>query len=151
MLTYKIEKFNAFEDEVYPLWKDHWEEVATNKDKIPLDPDFNGYRYLQKAGSLLCVTCRDNGNLVGYSFMFVFPHIHYKSTLTAMNDILYLKPEYRKGFAGVRLIKLSEEACRSRGVKKIAWHIKTDHNFGKIMERLGYNLFEVNYGKYIGE
>ena len=151
MLTYKVERFEQFVKEVIPLWQDHWEEIATHKDKIPLDPDFDRYQQLQDREQLICITVRDNGKLVGYSFMFVFPHIHYKSTIIGLNDLLYLKPEYRKGFSGVKLIKMSEEQCRLKGAKKVVWHIKTDHNFGKIMERLGYNLFEVNYGKYIGE
>jgi GNAT superfamily N-acetyltransferase len=151
MPTLNVEKFQDFKDEVYRLWHDHWEEIATDKDKIPLDPDVGGYEKLQNMGGLLCITCRDGHQLVGYAFMLVFPHLHYKSTKYALNDILYLDPKYRRGFTGVKLIKRAEEECRVRGVKKIIWHIKTDHNFGKIMEHLGYNLFEVNYGKYIGE
>lgn len=151
MYKFNVEKFHDVVEEIVPLWFDHWEEVATNKDKIPLDPDYEMYSTLEKMGRLLIVTMRDESVLVGYSFMFVGPHIHYKSTKVAQNDILYIKPSHRKGFAGIKLIKYSEEQCKMVGTTKVVWHIKTDHNFGKIMERLGYNLFEVNYGKYIGE
>lgn len=151
MLMYNVEKFQDFKNEIFHLWHDHWEEIATDKDKIPLDPDVLKYQQMQNREDLLCITCRSKGELVGYAFMLIFPHLHYKTTLVAMNDLLYLKPQYRKGFAGIRLIKFAEKCCKDIGVQKIVWHIKTDHNFGPIMERLGYNLFEVNYGKYIGE
>jgi N-acetylglutamate synthase-like GNAT family acetyltransferase len=151
MLTYNVEQFKVVAIEMVKLWHEHWLEIAHEKDKIGLSPNIEKYLIIEGGGNLLLVTARDEGVLVGYSIMFVDNHIHYSDTKVAINDVLYLSTKYRKGMAGVRLIKVTEAECRKLGVKKIFWHIKTDHNFGPIMERLGYKPAEINYTKYIGE
>src|SRR5258706_8207690 len=90
--------------EIQPLLHDHWEEIASHKDKIPLAPDYDQYRKMEEAGKLLICTVRDKANLVGYSIYFVHRGIHYSKTLVSTNDVFYVSPAYRRKTIGVVLI-----------------------------------------------
>lgn len=151
MLTINVQRFEDVIEEMIPLWEAHWKEIAVDQSKIPLEVDILKYLRLQREGQLLTVVAREAGKLVGYCIMFVAPHPHYRSTLFAGNDVLYLIPEARKGTNALKLIKFTEDFLKDSGVEKITWHIKPHKNFGAILEHRGYELFEFIYGKYIGD
>lgn len=137
-------------DEMRPLLQQHWQEVAGHKDKIKLDPDFDKYRELAEADALCCVSMRLDGRLVGYFICFVWPHIHYKDHLMAMNDAIFILPEHRKGLTpALSLIKFMEGALRERGVSKMIVNTKLKHNFGSVLMRLGFKPFEEVYDKLL--
>ena len=148
---FKVERAHDLLKELSPLLIAHWEEIGTLKDKIPLSPDFERYLKLQDAGLLLCVSARKEKELIGYSMMFISPSLHYSKNVFAVNDVVYIKPEHRKGFLGIKLMKFVEQELRMIGVSKVYYHIKKEHNWGKIMERLVYIEEEVNNSKIIGE
>lgn len=124
-------------EELKPLVRRHYEEVALHK-TIPLDPDWSRYTLLAKADALLVVGARDQGQLVGYSVFYISSMMHYKSTNSASSDVIYLAPEHRTGFAGIKLIKASEDALRNKGITKVFWHVKVIKDFRKILYRIGY-------------
>ena len=80
-----------FQAELGPVISAHKEEIAHYKD-IPLDPDWDAYYALQEAGALRPFTMRDPeaGALQGYAVFFVRRNAHYRASLQAMQDILYL-------------------------------------------------------------
>jgi hypothetical protein len=149
MIIFQKEKLSDILDEAKPLFHEHWEEIAGNKDKYPLNVNYDVYLALDKTGALHVVTARDNGKLVGYVITIVLPHLHYMDCLTAMNDILMLKKEYRRGTTGIRMLKFSEESLNERGVMRHILHIKTCLDWGKIAERLGYIQTEKTYEKTV--
>jgi GNAT superfamily N-acetyltransferase len=139
-------------EEIKPLIQMHYDEIALHKEVIPLDPDWDRYAAIDSTGNLLIVTARTNEQeLIGYAVFFITPHIHYKSTIVAHNDILYLHPEYRRGRTGIRLLKDSETACRHLGVDKILWHIKFAKDFRHILYRFGYCDEDAIVGKILRE
>lgn len=144
-----VESYADVIGEIKPLLEMHWQEIATYRDHIPLDPDYARYQAAEAAGNLLILTARHRGVLVGYSIFFMLAHPHYKSTLFAMNDIIFLHPDLRGGMLGPRLIKASEEEVRSRGAMKISWHIKPSHDFSPLLKRMGYALDEINMAKIL--
>lgn len=107
------------------LLRAHWREVAHDHDEIPLAIDHDRYRMLADAGVVYILTLSDGPMLVGYNVFFVMPHPHYRTTLHASNDIVYVKPEYR-GEAGIRLILEAEKRLRARGKVKLIYHSKDD-------------------------
>lgn len=154
-LDYRWERFGTFAKELPPLFKRHWQEIALNQDNIPLDPDWERYFAFDLSGVLHCLTVRSNGVLVGYVFVFVFPHLHYASTAWAQGDIFWLDPAYRRGLAGYRMLRLVEQGLKEVGVKVI--HLNTKLHFeasrgtiGKLLARLGYKPTDVVYSKFIG-
>jgi GNAT superfamily N-acetyltransferase len=80
----------------------------------------------------------DGNDVIGYVIFMVQPHLHYKTCLTAFEDIYYLKPEYRKGRTGIRMFKYAEEVLKSVGVNRIIMHTKVHLDNSRLFEYLGY-------------
>ncbi len=131
-------------DELFPLLEAHYKEIAHYKD-IPLSPDLALYEIAYKTGMLRIYTARRGKSIVGYSVFFVRPHGHYKTSLQAVQDILFLSPSERGKMLGARLIRFSDERLKEIGVQAVYHHVKESHNFGPLLERLGYQQVERIY------
>ena len=151
MIKYAVEQLPDFIEELAPLLEDHYEEVAMYKDKIKLNPDYDKYLKLAEMGMMHCVTVRDDKKLVGYFISFIQPHLHYQDTIYALNDILYLDPQYRGTNAAVKMFVFAEEQLREEGVDVIVLHMKTSLPFEGLAKFLHYDKAEYNYSKYVGE
>ena len=150
-VKYQQEFLDGVVEDAKGLLESHWEEVALNKDKIQINPDWDAYYTLQEQGKLKVFTARDEGVLVGYFVVFVSPHIHYKDRLFAKNDLIYLTPSHRKGFTGIKLIKFAEGCLKEDGVSVLVVNTKNHKPFHKIMQFLGFTSEDIEYSKYIGD
>ncbi len=127
-----------------------------DKDRAPLDPDWDRYFDYDLIGVLGILTVRDGAALVGYIFNFLGPHLHKKSTRWCHIDMYWLDPGYRVGWAGYRMFRENERLARKSGAKKITVsekaHFKNDYGrqVNLIFRRLGYIPEDVVYGKWIG-
>lgn len=128
-------------DEMWPLWKKHYDEVAAFKD-ILLDPDLKLYEGCAERNSLRIFTARNEDQLMGYQVFLVLQNSHYKSMTQAVQDILYIDPSMRKGMTGYRFIKWCDTQLASEEVQFVFQHVKAAHDFTGILERLGYKLHE---------
>jgi len=146
LITFQIENWSECVDEVAQLVTDHWREVANDRDKIPLDPDWEKYRNMDKAGILVLMTVRDDGVMVGYSLFVVMSLTHYKSNTVAMNDIIYVHPKYRGPRVGMRFIEFCHKELAQSKVHRICWHIKPVNNWTPILLRMGYRVEEYVVG-----
>ena len=143
---FKWEKFRAISRELLPLWQRHWEEIAQDRDSVPLDPDFDNYYRLDLEGILHILTVRVDGELAGYTFSLIGPHLHYHSTKTAQTEMFWLAPEHRSGWTGVRLLRLTRRGLRDRGVKLHLINFKIGFEsgrVGKLLSRLGYRPTDI--------
>jgi len=150
MITYQEESAAECLEEIKPLIEMHWEEIAVYKDKIKLNPDFDKYLLLDSIGLLHVLTARDDDKLIGYFISFIQPNMHYKESVFATNDILYIDPLYRKGSVGYKLFKKAEESLKEIGVDVIIVHSKVNNDFKPLMDKLGYERIEYNYSKHVG-
>lgn len=129
----------------------HWKAVAMDQDKMPLALDVDKYAKLQDMGMLHAVIARDNSNrIIGYHWSFVHPHLHYKTTLCAFQDVYFMHPDWRKGMNGVNLFRFVEESLHARGVKKLYGAHKIKLDIGNIFKRLGWRPAENHFTKWIG-
>ena len=152
MLIYQEENYTPdFFREAWDLFVAHWNEVGVFKDKMELFPNEDLYEQLATMGLLKLYVVRHDGVIAGYSAFIIQQHPHYVTTKVAMNDILYVKPEYRKGSLSLKLMNFAEKNLQKEGVQFISMHSKTEHDFGVILRRKGYQPVETIYGKYIGE
>jgi len=142
----KREKISTLWREVFPLLVEHFKEISANQD-IPLQPNIRMYNKLEKMGMFRAYVARIDGELVGYAAYIVNPNMHYQQSLQAVQDVLFLRKEYRKGFAGIRLIKYADEQLLSEGVQIVYHHVKVANDFGPVLERLGYRWIEKIYSK----
>lgn len=151
MLTVQLESFTERLDEFKPLFPLHWEELALNKDKVPLDPQYNIYIEREKRGELIFATMRELGKPVGYFIGFIAPGLHYKTCLTCTMDIFYVHPEKRGGRGGIKLFKFVESELKRRGVQRWFAGSKCHLDASWLFEILGFDRVEVYYSKWIGE
>ena len=87
---------------------------------------------------LRTITCRVDGELIGYIVFIVQPHLHYKDCITAFEDLYFIKKEWRKGRLGIRLFQYAEKVLKERGVNRIIMHTKVHLDHSSIFEYLGY-------------
>lgn len=151
MIEYVHEKVDDVVNEITPILEEHWEEVAVNKEVIKLNPDFNAYRTLETAGNLALFTARDEGVLVGYFVVIANYNPHYKDHIFAINDVIYLKPEYRGTMVGSELISYAEKRLKEAGTSVLVINTKTHIPFDSVLSRLGYTHVENTYSKVLKE
>jgi GNAT superfamily N-acetyltransferase len=149
VVNFSVERYADVIGEIKPLLEMHYEEIASFRDKIPLDPNYEKYETLDAQGILLIITARRAAQLVGYSIFFILPHLHYQSTRVASNDIIFLLPDERSGGTGIRLIRESERIVRERGAQFVSWHIKPVNDFSPLLERMGYVRHEIIMAKIL--
>lgn len=137
-MQFQTESFSDVRGSIEGLLLDHYREVALHQDDVPLAPDWGLYQHLDESGGLKIFTARQDGGLIGYAIFFVRYHAHYKETLCAINDIVFLRHGYRKGLAGAKLIRYADQELEAYGVDRIFWHIKYSNDFSPILHRMGY-------------
>lgn len=154
-VTFQREPITGLWPEVAPLLHAHWREIAHYQD-IPLEPDTDYYEGLDRAGVLRCFTVRlaggtlvapEPGMLVGYAAFFVKRNGHYRSSLQAFQDVVFLLPEFRKTLVGSRLLRFCDAELKAEGVQVVYHHSKAAHDIGRVLERQGYELVDLIYAK----
>lgn len=146
-------------EEMKPLLEKHFHEIAHYQD-IPLDPAIDQYLALERAGALRVFTARgliraqnEDGNweekeiLAGYCIFFVRHNLHYQGSLQASQDILFVYPAFRHAGFGSKFISFCDDELRKEGVQVAYHHVKQAHNFGPLLERIGYQLVDLIYGR----
>lgn len=139
-------------EELKTLLNGHYEELALNKDKVPLRPQWHLYRQREDLEQLVYVTLRDAGELIGYIIMFVAPGLHYETCLTAHMDILFVRPDRRDAAAKGVLLMLDtlEAELKRRGVQRWFMGTKLHKDIGAIFRRRKFEAVEMTYSKWIG-
>lgn len=162
LVTLARESFrDAFPDAI-PLLHRHYREIAHFQD-IPLAPQVEFYQRIDDAGAFRVYTARipengiawrigERGKLIGYAAFFVRPNPHYCTSVQAVQDVLFVAPEYRRSRTGIALIKFSEDQLSGEGVDVIMHHVKKAHPaLGVILSRLfRYECIEEIYIKRLG-
>lgn len=133
---------------VEQLLERHYEEVAFYKD-IPLDPDWEGYAAIEALGRLRIFTARIGGEFVGYCVYLINCNPHYKGSLQASQDILFVLPEHRNARLGMHLILFCERSLRAEAIQVTYQHSKASEqlDMGALLERLGYELVDTIWAK----
>lgn len=151
MITAQLESFTERLDELKPIFPIHWEELALDKDKVPLDPQYDIYQAREERGELIFVTLRKQGELIGYFIGFIAAGLHYKTCLTCTMDIFYVHPDHRGSSAGAQLFQFVEKELRRRSVDRWFVGSKCHLDASWLFERLGFERVEVYYSKWLGE
>ena len=151
MLTTQVEALNDTLEEIKPLLPLHYEKLALNKDKVPLDPQYHIYLERERDGELSLVTLRSDGELVGYWINFVTPGLHYQTCLTALIDIWFIHPDYVSGTAPLRLGRAVKAELSRRGVQRWFSAEKLHTPCGRLFEALGMEMVERTYSMLLGD
>ena len=145
MIEFRLTKWPRVKDVILPLWERHWQEIGTNRDVIPLDPDWDAYDRMHLKGGLKIVGAFDGEEMVGYVFAIITGHLHYRSTKCGFYDLYWLAPEYRKGLTGVRMFREMERVLRDLKVVKVYAPTKLEHDKSTLFKRMGWSPAEVMF------
>ena len=133
--------------QAWPLLEELRLELATNPEKMQLDPDIETYALLEELNRLMSLgVFDDNENLVGYSINVLSRNLHYDLRM-CQNDILYLRKDLRVGPLGLKLIRATEAHAKELGCDLMLWHAKPNTSLDKILPRVGYRTQDVMYSK----
>ena len=142
-LRFEVLTAEQFFEQAVELLIEHREELATDKALMVLKPDFETYYTLDDAGSLLVIGAYRGERLIGYSVNLISRNLHYADLVQCQNDVLFLTMGERKGSAGLRLLRKTEEMARLEGARIMLWHAKPETNLDKLMPRMGATVQDV--------
>lgn len=151
MMTAQVEYLKDILEELKPLFPTHWDELALNKDKVPLKPDYAKYLMLEELGIMHTVVLRKDGHAIGYIVGLIQPHLHYMTCLTYIMDILYVKPEERGVEGGKAIMDALFKDLKYRGVQRAVFNEKLHHPIAKLF--LAYKMTHIEniYSIWLGE
>jgi GNAT superfamily N-acetyltransferase len=145
---FKDDDWLANLDKLKELIKYHYEELSVTKE-FPLDPDWDAYKSLLDIGRLKFITCKKDDELIGYIIFFIAPHLHYKSCLTAFEDIYFLKKEYRKGRLGLKMFQFAEKTLKEQGINRVIYNTKVHSDNSSLFEYMGYKFIDKVFTKML--
>lgn len=138
------------------LTAQNYEEVEPAKNDLPLAIDWDHLRELEKKGTYRVIGAHRGLDLVGYDSFFLNRHTRHMTSIVAMGDVIWLAPEERRGWTGVRLIRASDRLVGAAGARRIdrgcQEHVKIGHRggtLGDLLIRLGYTHTESRYSKIV--
>lgn len=145
-----MENYDAIVDEIAPLLIKHWREIARNRDRIKLNPDYRVYTALGQQKRVRIFSARIDGVLCGYAIYFVKNHPHYKDHTWAVSDIFWIDPDMRGCGVGRGLFKFVEESLRMEGVHVMHTTSKSAHPAARqLLDSLGHELIEYGHAKVL--
>jgi len=142
-LTFGWETLRALirEPGLLALIGEHFEEIAEDRDKIPLRVQWEHYLRLDEKGILKIWVARDAGEFVGYVCWYVDQHPG-SGLLYAWAAPFYLAPEYRRGLTGYHFLTSALPELQNMGVKRVNVHEKVNSPLGILFGRAGFRLYE---------
>ena len=146
-VSFKTEKWARIVSEMKELFPAHWQELALDRDKFPMDVCHDRYLQFEAADALLLVTARADGKLVGYYVGMILPHLHYQSSGKMLHtDMYFVKKEFRNG-VGAKLLMCAQDAARKAGAVKMYLSTKAHSDHSKLFELLGFKLSDKMFVK----
>jgi GNAT superfamily N-acetyltransferase len=147
MIEHSVESLRPIIQEVAQLLKVHHAEVEDGQWMI--NPDFDKMASLEEEGVGVFTTIRDDGKLIGYSYDWILHSFHYQGKLMAVNDGIYVDPEYRHlGLTG-EFLKFIEKTVKEHGAQSHSVTLKVENPCKSLMSSLGYDNKELIWFKRI--
>lgn len=144
-LRFEVMTAEQFFDQAVELLIEQSKELTTDRHLMKLNPDFAKYYELDHVGALIVLGVYRGSQLVGFSANIITNNLHYADLRYCQNDVLFLTKSERKGSAGLRLIRKTEEMARLEGAKIMLWHAKPGTTLDKLLPRMGASVQDVVY------
>jgi len=151
MMTFERDNFNIPISEIDRLAKMHYDELMDRSDITPFAIGYEKYKALYAKGLCTLISLRIGNLLVGYAVFLTYSHLHAQANKMAQCDAMFIDPEYRKGFVGVRFIRECERILFDNGIDKVTWSVNPKLDWSPILTRSGYKLSSMSYSKYKGD
>ena len=143
-MEFRRENISALFEEAVPLMVKHYKEIAHYKD-IELEPDWDAYNKAEEIDAVRVYTIRDDGQMIGYAIFFFHTNYHYRKSLQAYQDLIFIDPKHRG--PGYKFIKWIDGQLKAEGIQIVYHHVKATKDFGPMLERIGYELVDKIYAR----
>ena len=147
MIEFSREPLQVLEDNFH-LAQEHWDEVM--RTSHPLDMHWDLYRFIERAGNLVCFYAHEGQEVAGYALFMLQPQLHSKRVSSASNDAVFIRKISRKGWNGIKFIKYCDQQLRQIGIRQIVWQVTPQVDYSRVLQSLGYKKFSTLYTKDIG-
>lgn len=122
---------------------DHIAEVGPFQ--FEFDVDWDKFVDLQESDSIRLFVARSEGNMVGYAIYIISTHTHFATTVFALQDALYIVPQFRGNGAGIGLIQFCEDMLVD--CDAIVQSVLPELDFSDLLTKNGYVPMEKLYVK----
>lgn len=146
----RVERFTAILEELTPLHEAHWQETEKYRHGLTLNPRYDVLAERERAGSLVQIVARKDGQITGHFRFFLGESVH-TSTLFAEEDTLYIRPEYRGGFLWAALLSYAERIAADMGAIELRANSKVTNNAAVLMRRKKYTPTANQFVKFLKE
>ena len=122
----------------HPAFKDMCDEYAAESGNADIGPAFVNksiYYALEQSGCCFSIGVYEDGDLVGFAVFFTQEHSHY-SALIAICDAIWIAKPYRKGMAGLRLIRRVQLLAKEKGAKGVYFSAPEGSRLSMLFKRL---------------
>ena len=124
-----------------PLLEAHVAELTTHPDLMTLSPDWSRYEQLEDDQRLITLYAFGDQDLIGYACTILTPHLHYSDLYCAHNDVLFVRPDYRRtAGVGLKLIAQTELLAAARGAQVMTWHAKPSTPLALLLAARHYGI-----------
>ena len=134
--------------ELDELLKDYFAKTEAKEGIPPLDMDWDLYIKLWDRDQLIIMTAEED-KIEGFVMYHVNRHPHHRKVMTAICDILAVRPEIRSTGLGKLIVRTAEPVLKAVGVTMIVHSFRTIYDVKPVFLGLGYKLFEHNYIRMI--
>jgi len=145
--TIRAERMADILPELHPLHVQHWQETEGYRHGFALNPDYQRYAAIERAGGLIQFTARKGGELAGNLRLFLSESLHTQTSLVT-EDTIFLKPEHRGGFLPMAMLRFAEQAAVSLGAQEIRSNSKLVNRADVLMRRMKYQPFAIQFAKF---
>jgi len=149
MLRTRVCTITEHLDALWPLLRAHRLELATHLDLMPLEPQIDTYKALEKAGKVLSIVLESDEGIVGYSINIVSQNLHYSPLRICQNDVIYVSPSYRQEGGGRALIRATEIYAKELGCAMVLMHAKPETRLDKVLPSYGYGVQDVIWSRVL--
>ena len=133
---------------IKPLIKDHWDELGMPGFKMQFRFDIGQIAFLESRELMANFGVKIGDEPIGYMGVHLFYHPYYLGQKFAATAGFYLKPEYRKGFTGIKFIKFIEKTLKEKyNVEYFQLGHNQDKHLNAIWKRLDYHKTEEVFTK----
>lgn len=144
----QFEAISSCIEEIAPLTQDNYLETGIDP-TIPYYPDWSMYLQYELSDSIVTITARCKGTLIGYLIYLIGPFKHNKSLLYADLDTVFISEAFRTPFLAVKMFKMGQEECEKRGITFFMATSTKRKPIDKLLERQGFVAVETIFWKEI--
>lgn len=151
MIEYDRETYDNVITELKPMLEEHQVEVGAYPEILELDPNWEFYEDAVAQSKIVIFTVRDDNILIGYNIFRIAPHMHYRNSIWACMDVLYLEPEYRHSELTIDFCNYCEVyLAEMLDVEVMTYNMPVSAPFKGLMNALFMDEAEHCYTKHIG-